>query len=95
MTIPSLALGLVVALLIGALFHLFLDGGFGRLILYLLLSVLGFALGLWVGNLRNWVLFPIGTLDLGMGVIGSLVILVMGHWFSLVKISPGDEDDAV
>ncbi len=95
MTIPSLALGLVIALLIGSLFHLILDGGLGRLFLYLLLSLLGFALGQWVGNLRNWVLFPVGTLNLGMGIIGSLVILVMGHWFSLVRISPRDDDDAV
>ena len=44
MTVPSIALGLVVALLIGALFHLFLGGGLGRLILYLALSLIGFCI---------------------------------------------------
>ena len=45
MTIPSLALGCVVAVLIGALFHLFLGGGFFRLVFYLILSLIGFAAG--------------------------------------------------
>ena len=95
MTIPSLVLGLVIALLIGALFHLVLGGGLGRLFFYLFLSVVGFALGQLLGSLRDWILFPIGTLNLGMGIIGSFVILVVGYWFSLVKIVPNHDDDAV
>jgi len=95
MTIPSLVLGLVIALLIGALFHLVLGGGPGRLFLYLFLSVIGFTLGQLLGSLRNWILFPIGTLNLGMGIIGSFVVLVVGYWFSLVKIVPNHDDDAV
>ena len=48
MTIPSLALGLVIALLIGTLFHLFLGGGLGRLFLYLIFSLIGSAAGQYV-----------------------------------------------
>lgn len=95
MTVPSMALGLVVALLIGALFHLFLGGGFWRLIFYLALSVIGFAAGELFGMWRGWIFFPIGTLNLGMDIIGSLVILVVGYWFSLVSIRPEGKDDAV
>ena len=95
MTIPSIALGLIVALLIGALFHLFLGGGLGRLFLYLILSLIGSAVGQYVGSWRNWILFPIGTLNLGMAVIGSLVFLVVGYWFSLVDIRPNNEDDEI
>jgi hypothetical protein len=87
-TVPSLALGVVLALLVGALFHLFLGGGPGRLLLYLGLALAGFALGQWIGYLGNWILFPIGTLNLGMELIGSLVLLVAGYWVSLVKIHP-------
>ena len=95
MTMPSLLLGLAVSLLIGALFHLFLGGGLGRLILYLILSLVGFAAGQLVGAWRGWILFPIGTLNLGTAVLGSLVLLVVGYWFSLVRVRPGDRDDAV
>jgi hypothetical protein len=95
MTIPSLVLGIVVALLIGALFHLFLDGGFWRLILYLFLSLVGFAVGELIGSWRHWILFPIGTLNLGMDIVGSLVILGLGYWFSLVRVQRRGGDDAV
>lgn len=95
MTLPSLLFGFVVALLIGAVFHLFLGGGLGRLFLYLILSLIGSAAGQWVGSWRNWNLFPIGTLNLGMAIVGSLVFLVVGYWFSLVKIRPHNGDDAI
>ncbi len=95
MTVPSLVLGLVVALLIGALFHLFLGGGLGRLFLYLILSLIGFAVGQLFGNWQNWILLPIGTLNLGMATIGSLVFLFVGYWFSLVRIRPNNGDDAI
>ncbi|MGA7194646.1 MAG: hypothetical protein WBW94_13540 [Anaerolineales bacterium] len=95
MTVPSIALGLVVALLIGALFHLFLGGGLGRLVLYLILSLIGFALGQYLGSWQSWFLFPIGTLNLGMAVIGSLIFLFVGYWFSLVRVRPNNGDDAI
>ena len=95
MTIPSLVLGLIIALLIGALFHLFLDGGLGRLFLYLIFSLIGAAAGQYVGSLRNWIWFPIGTLNLGMVIIGSLVVLIGGYWFSLVRVRPNKGDDAI
>ena len=95
MTIPSLVLGLVIALLIGALFHLFLGGGLGRLFLYLIFSLIGSAAGQYVGSWRNWILFPIGALNLGMVIIGSLVVLIVGYWFSLVRVRPNNGDDAI
>ncbi len=94
-TIPSLALGCIIAILIGALFHLFLGGGFFRLFFYLFLSLIGFAAGQLIGGWRNWILFPIGALNLGMGIIVSLIFLVAGYWVSLVRHSPNDKDDAV
>ena len=96
MTIPSIALGLIFSLLIGALFHLWRDGGLGRLLFYLTLSVAGFAAGQWFGVWRNWVLFPMGPLDLGLAALGSFVFLGIGYWLSLVKIHrPGNENDEV
>ncbi len=93
MTLPSLAIGVLVGLLIGALFHVLLDGGGGRLILYLILGLGGFFVGHFAGSLLNWTLIPVGPLDLGMAIIGSLLFLGMGHWLSLIEIQrPGGRD---
>jgi len=86
MTIPSYMLGLVIALLIGSLFHLWLDGGVGRLLFFLVLSVAGAAVGQWFGFWRNWMVFPVGTLNMGLVILGSLLFLGVGYWLSLVEI---------
>jgi hypothetical protein len=83
MTLPSIILDLIFSLLIGALFHLWRDGGPRRLLLYLTLSVVGFIAGQWFGVWRNWIIFPIGPLDLGLAALGSFVFLGIGYWLSL------------
>ncbi len=93
MTLPAYVLGLVYALLIGSLFHLWRDGGVGRLLLYLALSVAGAAAGQWLGTWQNWVLFPVGPLNLGLVTLGSIVVLGLGYWLSLVEITGGERDE--
>ena len=96
MTLPSYLVGLVIALLIGALFHVWRDGGAGRLLLYLALSVAGAGAGQWAGGLLKWSFFPVGPLDLGVVGIGSVLFLGVGYWLSLVEIrGTGRDDDAV
>jgi hypothetical protein len=34
---------------------------------------------------RGWNLFMFGSLDIGMGVIGSVVILIFGEWLSRIE----------
>jgi hypothetical protein len=85
MSLPSILLGLLLALLIGALFHVFLDGGGARLIFYLVLSLSGAAAGQWIGDLRGIMVFPIGPLNLGLLMAGSLLFLGAGHWLSQVR----------
>ncbi len=91
MTLPAYALGLVYALLIGSLFHVWRNGGAGRLLFSLALSVAGAAAGQWLGSWQNWVLFPIGPLNLGLVTLGSLTFLAVGTWLSLVEIH-GERD---
>ncbi len=86
MTVPAIAFGLLCALLIGALFHLIVDGGAARLLLYLGLSVAGSAAGQWLGRSLGWSLMPIGPLDVGTGAVGSIVCLGVGYWLSLVQV---------
>lgn len=82
MTLPSLLLGLVVALLIGALFHTVRGGNGWRLLFCFGLSAAGFALAQWLGIYFGVSLYKIGVLDIGLGISGSLVILVIGDWLS-------------
>ncbi|MEJ5313868.1 MULTISPECIES: hypothetical protein [Anaerolinea] len=85
MTLPALLFGFLFATLIGAAFHLWKDGGFGRLILYLVLAWIGF----WAGHLLavslGWHFLSVGPLRFGMAVLGALLFLGTGHWLSLVK----------
>jgi hypothetical protein len=85
MTLPALAVGLIYALLLGALFHLWRDGGPGRLLLYMLLSLAGAAAGQWLATLRGWLVLPVGPLDFGLMTAGSVVFLSVGYWLSLVE----------
>ena len=86
MTLPALLLALLITLLCGALFHMLRGGSGWRLLLYLGLSTLGFALGQWLSMWLGWSLFMFGALDIGMGVIGSVAILALGEWLSRIEV---------
>jgi hypothetical protein len=85
MTLPTLLFGLLIALLYGALYHLVRGGGFWRLALYLVLSVIGFVVGHLIGLWQGWVLMPVGSLNLGVSTMGSFLILVIGDWLSRME----------
>lgn len=95
MTLPSAGFALLTALLIGSVFHLVVDGGPGRLILYMILSTVGFAAGQWLADSQAWSLLSVGPLQMGTAVAGSLVFLLVGHWLSQVNIESGKRDDTV
>jgi len=74
-TLPAILFGLVVAGLVGSTFHL-IRGGSGRALLFsLFLSILGFIAGQGAGIYFGVRVFAFGFLDIGMGVIGSMVFL--------------------
>ena len=85
MTIPTLLFALLISLLFGTLYHLLRGGGFWRLVLYLGLSVAGFALGHLLGLWRGWIFIPFGSLNLGMSFAGSIILLVVGDWLSRIE----------
>ncbi len=87
MTLPTLIFALLIALLCGAAFHIFRGGSGWRLLLYLGLSLLGFAIGQWIHIWQGWNLFVFGALDIGMGVAGSAVFLVVGEWLSRIEVN--------
>jgi len=85
MTLPAILFGLVVAFTAGALFHVIRGGSGLRLLLNLVFSALGFALGQAAGMWLGVVLYQLGVLDIGMGAAGSVVLLVIGDWLSRIK----------
>jgi hypothetical protein len=86
MTIPSILFAFLIASLYGALYHLIRGGGPGRIFLYLLLSWIGFVLGHLLGIWQEWLLLPVGQLNLGLSTIGSLTLLIGGDWISRIRI---------
>jgi hypothetical protein len=85
MTIPVLLFALLISLLCGVLFHILRGGSGWRLLLYFGLSTLGFAVGQWISIARGWQLLTFGVLDIGLGLIGSAVFLVLGEWLSRIE----------
>ena len=86
MSIPTLFLGLILSTLYGALFHLWRGGNAGRLLLYLILSWIGFWLGQLIGNYLNLSFDTLGQLHLMFATLGSLIFLAIGYWLSLVQV---------
>lgn len=86
MTLPTLFLAFLVALLYGALYHLIRGGGFWWLIWYLTLSLIGFFSGHLIGLWRGWVFLPLGSLNLGMCSLGSVGVLLLGDWLTRLGV---------
>lgn len=80
MTLPTLLLGAILATLYGALYHLVRNGGFRRLLLFIVLAWIGFITGQVAGAALNFTWFEIGALLTGSASLGSLVFLVVGDW---------------
>ena len=86
LTLPSIILGLVVAMLLGALYHVIRSGGGWRLLFFFGLSILGFTCGHYFGSWQGWNFFVIGSLNLGMGMLGSVLFLIGGEWLSRIEV---------
>jgi hypothetical protein len=85
MSIPGIFLGLILSTLYGALFHLWRGGNAGHLLLYLVLAWLGFWLGHLAGNFLNSSFDMLGQLHLLFASLGSIIMLGIGYWLSLVQ----------
>jgi hypothetical protein len=90
MQTPSILLGLLISTLYGAAFHLWRGGGAGRLLLYLILSWVGFWAGQILSSFMDWSFFSLGQLHLGVATISSLLFLLVGQWLSLIEIDRQD-----
>lgn len=80
LNVPSILFALLIALALGALYHLVRGGGPGHLLAYLFAGMVGFAAGNLLKIWRGWALFKFGPVDLGLGLAGALVCLVLADY---------------
>ena len=82
MTLPGVVFSFFMALLLGSLLHLWRGGSLYRLLLYLVLSEVGFFGGHFAANLLSIRFLQVGTINLGFGILGSVLLLILGYWLS-------------
>ncbi len=82
MTFPAIIFSIFVALLLGSLLHLWRGGNLVQLLIYLVLSAIGFFIAQTVANFLSIKFIQVGTINLGMGILGSLLFLGIGYWLS-------------
>ncbi|MEN6482039.1 MAG: hypothetical protein ABFD29_07675 [Anaerolineaceae bacterium] len=85
MAFPTLVFGIIVGALLGAIFHFWKGGSLMRLIYYLVVSEVGFWLGTLLGTKLNWDFIQVGALNIGAGILGSVLLLGFGYWLSLMQ----------
>lgn len=87
MNISTLIFGWIVATLVGALYHLWKDGGFWMLVVYIIASWIGFFLGHLAASKLGLDILAVGQLQMGGGIVGSILILFLAHWLGKVNQS--------
>ena len=88
MTLPTFIFGGLIATLYGAIFHLVRGGGMSRMLVYIILSWVGFWSGHFLAEQLNWDFLNIGTLHLGISTLSSFVFMIFGHWVFLGRNPP-------
>ena len=92
MNVSTYIFGWILATLLGAVFHLWKDGGFWKLVIYIILSWIGFFLGHVIAKSTGFNFMNVGSLHLVGGIIGSIIALFAGHWFSRIESFPGQSN---
>lgn len=87
MTLPAILFGIVLSTLYGTAFHFWKGGSLNRLVLYVILSWLGFWTGHIVGGALGWTFAASGPVNTGMATLNSAVFLFIGEWLSRVEIN--------
>jgi hypothetical protein len=86
MTFPAVVFSFFIAMMFGSLLHLWRGGSLGRLVLYLVFSLVGFFGGHLLAGMLGIEFLDLGTIHLGMGIFGSLLLLALVYWLSLVDL---------
>jgi hypothetical protein len=76
----GVVLGILLASIYGAAFHLIFGGPIRRIVLYLFAAWLGFFIGQFVGDFLNLELLKIGKIHLVSASVGSWIVLFLTSW---------------
>jgi hypothetical protein len=85
MTFHGFILGLSIASACAFLFHILRGGNLKRLALYLAAAWIGFFAGNLLGELINWNLLRVGSLNLFPALLGTVLSLIL----TAILIKPG------
>lgn len=88
MNISTYIFGWLFATLLAALFHLWRDGGFWKLVLFMVASWVGFLIGHLMAVSYEFNFMMVGSLHLGGGLIGSVIALFVSHWLGQIETKP-------
>jgi hypothetical protein len=80
---PGVALSILISTACGAAFHAWRGEGYGKLLWYLLLAWVGFALGQLVAWLAAWQFVMVGEVHIVEGLVGSIMLLILASWIKL------------
>ena len=86
MTFPAILFGIVLSTIYASAFHFWKGGSLGKLLIYIIISWLGFWIGQLVGSRIGWSFWTIGPINMGMATLGSLIFLFVGEWLSRVEV---------
>lgn len=85
---PSLVLSAILSTAYAAGFHLVFGGKGRHLMLYLLASWLGFALGQWAGGAIGISVLDIGPVHTAAASLGSWLALITARWLGAARATP-------
>ncbi len=88
MTIQAVLLGIVTPIFLGAVFHLWRGGATWRLGLYIVLAFAGFWIGHLAGTNLGAEFLKVGSLQMGVGILGAILFLAIGYWLSNKQSEP-------
>ncbi len=86
MTLPAVLLGVVIAGIFGAVFHLIFGGRFSRMFVFLIVAEASFWFGHITANIFGWHFLSIGMVRFGMAGLFTLIGLAAAAWLTAIEI---------
>lgn len=87
MPLPTIAFGILLSTLCGAIYHVVRGGSTKKMAFFLVLSLAGFWLGDTLAWYLGWSFAQVGLLNAGMGIIVSFVFMFIGDLLSHTVIT--------
>ena len=84
----SVILGLLIATTIATAFHFWKGRNLSSIILYVILSYIGFIGGHVFASFLYITFDLVGAVHVGFGAIGSVISILLGHWLNPTDKNP-------